>query len=461
MESVSDMAGAGADLKKARRKVIHADPIKLDRLPPHDTEMERGILGCILLSPNDCMGEVVEKSKDGKELFYDLRHQAVFEALAAMHERRKPINVITLQQRLKDKGLLEQVGGIAYLMQLQDAVPSAANLSYYLDIVREKFLLRRAVQVCTETVGKIYDYTGEVDALLDEVERDILAIRGNAKSEQSGVEELVLDAFDEVQRRIKSKGAIIGLPTGLPNLDKLTDGLHKSEMVVVAAQPSRGKSVLACGIVIHNALRGVPGVIFTAEMRPVQIILRAMCSEARVNARHIGEQVEFDRMSAAGGRLAAAPLYIVMCAGWSIQQVVAVARRLHQRHGLGIAAVDYMQKLTAPGENEERKMAGVSLGIKNMCMELDIPVLAVSQVTKKDGGQFAMKHATAITEDADSLWRLENSGDWETVGQKVNLLVEKAKEGETGRVELMLLKPFTRFESAAKVEDKDVPEGIE
>ena len=177
IDSVSETAGAAADLKKARRRknVSVSDPIKLDRLPPHSPEAEQGVLGCVLLSPNECMGECIQKLKDdGREAFYDLRHQTIYEALAAMSDAREAIDVITLQQRLKDKQLLEQVGGIAYLSQLQDAVPSAANLSYYLDIVREKYLLRKMIQTCTAVVGRVYDYEGEVDALLDEVERDVL-----------------------------------------------------------------------------------------------------------------------------------------------------------------------------------------------------------------------------------------------------------------------------------------------
>ena len=163
IDSVSETAGAAADLKKARRqKAARADARpNVDRLPPHSPEAEMGVLGCVLLSPNECMGECLEKIRgDGKDVFYDLRHQTIFETLVTMFDTREAIDVITVQQRLKDQQLLEQVGGIAYLGQLQDAVPSAANLSYYLEIVREKFLLRKMIHTCTEVVGKVYDYEG-------------------------------------------------------------------------------------------------------------------------------------------------------------------------------------------------------------------------------------------------------------------------------------------------------------
>ena len=161
IDSVSETAGAAADLKKARRqKAARADVRPaIDRLPPHSPEAEQGVLGCVLLSPNECMGECLEKIRgDGRDVFYDLRHQTIFETLVTMFDTREAIDVITLQQRLKDKQLLEQVGGIAYLAQLQDAVPSAANLSYYLDIVQEKFLLRKMIHTCTDVVGRVYDY---------------------------------------------------------------------------------------------------------------------------------------------------------------------------------------------------------------------------------------------------------------------------------------------------------------
>jgi replicative DNA helicase len=208
IDSVSEVAGA-ADLKKARRRknISPSDSIKLDRLPPHSPEAEMGVLGCALLSPNDCMGECIEKLKDaGHEVFYDLRHQTIYETLVEMFNGgktgsvREAIDIITVQQKLKDKQLLEQVGGIAYLSQLQDSVPSAANLSYYIDIVREKYLLRRMIQTCTEVVGRVYDYEGEVDALLDEVERDVLRISESRVQEGAlSTKELVNKAIGTIE----------------------------------------------------------------------------------------------------------------------------------------------------------------------------------------------------------------------------------------------------------------------
>src|SRR5689334_288204 len=175
IDSVSNEGAGSADLKRAKRvRRPQAAAATLDRLPPHAHDMEQGVLGCILISPNECMGECIEKLKTGAETFYDLRHQTIFSKLAEMYDSRQPIDLITLQQKLKDDQLLEQVGGLAYLSTLPDVVPSAANLSYYLDIVKEKYVLRKMIHVCTDVVSRVYDHEGEVDMLMDEVERDIL-----------------------------------------------------------------------------------------------------------------------------------------------------------------------------------------------------------------------------------------------------------------------------------------------
>src|ERR1039457_5767964 len=293
IDSVSETAGAAADLKKARRQksaIRNPQSAMVDRLPPHSPEAEQGVLGCALLSPNECVGECIEKLKDGgQEVFYDLRHQTIYEMLATMFNERMPIDVITVQQRLKDKQLLEQVGGIAYLAKLQDAVPSAANLSYYLDIVQEKFVLRKMIATCTDVVGRVYDYEGEVDALMDEVERDILRIsESRAQGSVLGFKELVGNAIGTIENYFSRKGVLNGLATGFTDLDRITDGLHGSEMIVIAARPSMGKTSIALNIAEHVVLeQKLPVAVFSLEMSAEALVLRMMCSLARVNLRSI------------------------------------------------------------------------------------------------------------------------------------------------------------------------------
>ena len=257
IDSVSDPlsggadAGAAADLKKSRRQKSAPSRVPtLDRLPPHAPDMEQGVLGCCLISPNECIGECVEKLKDdGKLAFYDLRHQTVYETLSEMFNARAPIDLITVQQHLKDRQLLEQIGGIAYLSQLQDTVPSAANLSYYLDHVREKYVLRKLIQTCSGVVGRIYDFEGDVEELLDEVEKEILRVNeSRAQGNVIPINTLVHDAIATIENFFGRNGQLGGLATGFTDLDRMTDGLHGGDMIIIAARPSMGKTSLAMNI---------------------------------------------------------------------------------------------------------------------------------------------------------------------------------------------------------------------
>jgi len=445
-----------------------------------------GVLGCALLSPNECLGECIEKLKDnGAEFFYDLRHQTIYEMLAEMFNTRQAIDVITVQQKLKDKQLLEQIGGIAYLAQLQDSVPSAANLSYYLEIVREKFLLRKMISVCTEVVGRVYDYEGEVDALMDEVERDVLRI--SESRAQGGVvttKELVGKAIGTIENYFSRKGVLNGLGTGFQDLDRMTDGLHGSEMIVIAARPSMGKTSLAMNIVEHVVLeQKLPAAVFSLEMSAESLVLRMMCSIARVNLRSIREgfmsESDFPKLTSAAGRLSNAPLFIDDSAGLSILQLRARARRLHQQHGVKLFVVDYLQLLHSTArrsqENRQQEIADISSGIKALAKELKVPVLVLSQLNReleKDKSRKPrlsdLRESGAIEQDADVVGLLykPNAGDdedgaqaEEADGLPVNLLIAKQRNGPTGDINLTFLKNYTRFESAAKVSDEDIPEG--
>ena len=486
IDSASDIAGAAADLKKARRRknVSPSDPLKLDRLPPHTMECEQGVLGCVLLSPNECMGECIEKLKDdGQQVFYDLRHQTIYEALATMYDAREAIDVITLQQKLKDKQMLEQIGGIAYLSQLQDSVPSAANLSYYLEFVQEKFLLRRMIATCTDVVGRVYDYEGDVETLLDEVEKEILRINeSRAQSSTATVKELVGKAILTVENYFGRQGTLNGLGTGFPDLDRMTDGLHGQEMIVIAARPSMGKTSLAMNIVEHVVLeQNLPAGVFSLEMSAESLVLRMLCSIARVNLRSIREgfmsEADFPKLTSAAGRLAKAKLLIDDSAGLSILDLRARARRMHQQHGVKLFVVDYLQLLHSTArrsqENRQQEIADISSGIKALAKELKVPVLVLSQLNReleKDKSRKPrlsdLRESGAIEQDADVVGLLykPNAGDdedgaaaEEADGLPVNLLIAKQRNGPTGDINLTFLKSYTRFESAAKVSDEDVP----
>jgi len=485
-ETVGVTGGGVADLKKTRRQKAaqQRNPV-VDRLPPHSIEGEQGVLGCVLLSPNECLGECLEKLKDGKEVFYDLRHQTIFETLIAMYDAREAIDVITLQQRLKDKQLLEQVGGIAYLSQLQDAVPSAANLSYYLDIVREKFLLRKMIATCTDVVGRVYDYEGEVDALMDEVERDVLRIsESRVQGTSTGIKQLVHQAIGTIENYFSRSGSLTGLATGFADLDRKTDGLHASEMIVIAGRPSMGKTSLAMNIAEYVAIEGkLPVGVFSLEMSAETLVVRMMCSLARVNLQNVragfGNESDFPKLTSAAGKLANAPLFIDDSAGLSILQLRARARRMWQQHGVKLFVIDYLQLMHSTArraqENRQQEISDISSGIKALAKELKVPIIVLSQLNrepeKRERGAMPklsdLRESGAIEQDADLVGLLYKPGKAEDdessassdeqEAEQINLLIAKQRNGPTGDVNLTFLKPYTRFESAAKVSDEDVP----
>jgi replicative DNA helicase len=480
-------AAAGADLKKTRRQKGERRPsaaASVDRLPPHDLQMEMGVLGCCLLDPNQCIGECIEKLKDDGQLaFYDLRHQTIYGLLAEMFNARMPVDLITVQQNLKDRQLLDQVGGIAYLSQVQDVVPSAANLSYYLGIVREKFLLRKLIQTCSGVVSRIYDFEGDVEQLLDEVEKDILHVNeSREQNETKDVKKLVNEAIVTIEHFFNRKGELSGLSTGFTDLDKMTDGLHGGEMVIVAARPSMGKTSLAMNIAEHVSLElNLPVGVFSLEMSASSLILRMLCSLARVNMRSIRDgfmsEADFPKLMSASGRLAAAKLLIDDTAGLSILQLRARARRMHQQHGVKLFVIDYLQLLNSTArraqENRQQEIADISSGVKALAKELNVPVIVLSQLNReleKDKSRKPrlsdLRESGSIEQDADLVGLLykpdagdEEDAPEESEGVAVNFLIAKQRNGPTGDVNLTFLKPYTRFESRSKFSDEDAPTG--
>jgi replicative DNA helicase len=477
------------DLKKARRTRQSAPPApgSIDRLPPHSLPAEQGVLGCILISPTDCTGVCVEKLKGGAESFYDLRHRTLYENLVEMYDGKQPVDLITVQQRLKDAGMLESVGGITYLSGLMDAVPSAANLEYYLGIVREKHLLRRMLQACTNVIGRVHESEGEVDQLLDEAERDILRISEEREEGASkNIKDLVNHAINIIQDYHSKQGQLSGVPSGFADLDKMTHGLHGGEMIVIAGRPSMGKTSLAMNIAEHAAVNErLPVGVFSLEMTADSLVVRMLCSLARVNSRAVREgflrERDFPRITAAASKMAKAPLVIDDTPGLSILQLRARARRMWQQHGIKLFVIDYLQLLHSSSrkaqDNRQQEIADISSGVKSLAKELNVPVIVLSQLNReleKDKNRKPrlsdLRESGSIEQDADVvglLYRPRDDDDEDKDKERadppddglnavpVNLLIAKQRNGPTGDVELTFLKGITRYESKSKIGDGD------
>lgn len=474
--------GGGTDFSNrprrggGRQSAGLAGPSAIDRLPPHSIEAEQGVLGCILLSPKDCMPICIEKFKKGTEFFYDLRHQNIYDLITEMYDAQKLIDLIILQQSLKDRGQLEAIGGLGYLTALMDAVPSAANLDYYLEIVREKYLLRKMLQTCTGVIGRVYEHEGAVDGLLDEVERDVLKIsEERVEGASVGIKELVHKAINTIEDFHQRQGMLTGIATGFTDFDKMTSGLHGGEMVVIAARPSMGKTSLVMNIVESVTIdQKAPVGVFSLEMTADSLVLRMLCSRARVNLRNIRDgflaERDFPKLTGAAGKLAAAPLYIDDTAGLSILQLRAKARRMHQQHGVKLIVIDYLQLLNASSsrvENRQQEIAQISNGIKALAKELNVPVIVLSQLNRSMEKEDRrprlsdLRESGSIEQDADlvALLYREQAKDDEEASETqamdvvpVKLIIAKQRNGPTGDVDLTFFKGYTRFESAAKVD---------
>ncbi len=474
-----ESGGPGADLKKARRKKMSAEPVRTDRLPPHSIEAEQGVLGAIFLSPNDNMGECIEQFKCGADVFYDLRHQSIYQVLVEMYDGKQPIDLITLQQKLKDKNQLDAIGGFGYLAALPDKAGTAGHLGAYAQIIWEKYILRKMIRTCSEVLGRVYEHEGEVDMLLDEVETEILKISQERVEERSTkIKDLVNAAIGQIEEMHQNQGMLTGIATGFLDLDRMTTGMHGGEMIVIAARPSMGKTSLAMNIAEHAAIdQKIPVGVFSLEMSAESLVLRMLCSRSRVNLRNIREgflaERDFPKLTGSAGKLAGSPLFIDDTPGLSILQMRAKARRMHSQHGIKLFVIDYLQLLHSTSrraENRQQEIADISNGIKALAKELNVPIIVLAQLNReleKDKSRKPrlsdLRESGAIEQDADLVGLLykpsseEEEGGQEQESVPVNLLIAKQRNGPTGDVNLTFMKSYTRFESAAKVSAEDVP----
>ena len=414
-----------------------------DRLPPYKPESEKAVIGCCITTPGASIAEAGMVITT-PEFFYDHRCQAVWKVISEMD--CQDVNLITVLEKVgktkadKDWAL--------FLGECQDLGFTAPALPVWLKTVQQNFVLRQIIAFASNFMGAAYE-TDNADETLDQFEIAALKIRPN-QIEQKDMRSLVREAIDAIQFRAENWGAITGLSTGLADLDVLTDGLHNGEFVIPAALPSCGKTTLSIGIAVHNALKGIPVGIVSAEQRPVQLAIRSICSEARVNFKHLCSE-DVVKITAQIGKLSSAPIYIQQANGFTIGQAQACARRWKQRHGIRLLVADYIQRFQGVGDNRELQVASIGAGFKNLALELGIPVIAPSQLN--DDGR--LRESRALGQDADSVWKLENDGDWKSDVQPVKLRVEKCRDGETGEVDLLFLKTFTRFESVAKIHDDE------
>jgi replicative DNA helicase len=444
----------------------------ITRLPPQNVEAEQCVLGSILLQQG-AMPKAVEIL--ASEDFYRPEHRLIFAAMIQLFDRTEPPDLITVTNILKSNHQLDQAGGPGYLATLTDIVPVAANIIYYAKIVREKSILRRLISTSTEIAGRCYEEQDDIDQLLDETEQNIFEI-ARSKSNQSfaPISTVINAAFKEVEKLSERKELITGVPSGFEDLDRKTAGMHPSDLIILAARPSMGKTALAMNIVQNAALLSkVPVGVFSLEMSKEQLGMRMLCSVGRVDAQrvrtgHIQEN-DWPKLARAVGMLSEAPIYIDDTPALSVLELRAKARRLKTEHNLGLVVVDYLQLMRGHSSTErrEQEISEISRSLKAMAKELHIPVIALSQLNRslesrsdKRPQLSDLRESGAIEQDADVIcfiYRDEvyNKSEGNPKRGIAELIIGKQRNGPTGTIELAFLDTITTFENLARADYQD------
>ena len=442
-----------------------------DRTPPFSTEAETAVLGGMLID-REAVTRAIEVLGDG--MFYREANRRLYRAMVRLFERGDVIDVITVSEELKKTSELDASGGFDYLGQLVDAVPTAANLEYHARIIRDKALLRRLIEQSSQIIRDVYDQgERDVDDILDQAEARIFQVAESHKREGFvWIKEILWSTFEHIERLQESESGITGVPTGFADLDRMTTGLQKGDLCIVAARPSMGKTSFALNVAANAAVaHNIAVAIFSLEMSSEQLVQRLLCAEGRIDAQQLRRGKlspdEHQRLAASAGHLNTAPIWIDDQPGTNVLEIRAKARRLQSElrsdgKELGMILIDYMQLMSGAGNAESRvqEVSQISRGLKALARELEVPVVAMSQLsrgpeqrTDKRPMLSDLRESGSIEQDADVvmfLYRPEYyapADKREELEGKSELIIGKQRNGPTGVVQLYFQKSYTRFDS--------------
>ncbi|MDV2504376.1 MAG: replicative DNA helicase [bacterium] len=441
----------------------------LDRMPPQSLEAEQAVLGAALRD-----SEALSKALEilDRQNFYRESHRLIFDAMCELFEQGEPIDLLTLQERLRLRDRLEAAGGVSYLSQLIDMTPTAGHVRHHAKIVREKAILRGLIHVATEIVSQSYEDTLEVEEVLDQAEKSIFAI-----SEQKitpsfkDTYTLMKESLKEIEILFEKKEYVTGVPTGFVEFDEMTAGLQAGDLIIIAGRPSAGKTAFVLNIAQHAAsAKGIGVAIFSLEMSKSQLGIRLLCSEARISSNKLRtgrlSKKDWGPLSLAAGNLAEVPIFIDDTAVMTDLEIRAKARRIKAEKNIGLIIVDYLQLVRGRDRRESRhqEVSDVTRSLKALAKELDVPVIAVSQLSRaveqrhgKRPQLSDLRESGAIEQDADLVafvHRRDVSSsepdEVETDSGVVELIIGKQRNGPTGMVRLVFLKEFARFENLSR-----------
>ena len=452
-----------------------------DRVPPQNIEAEQSVLGAMLIE-KEAIPKVMEILRDTD--FYREAHRVIFNAMLELYNKNEAVDMITVTEILKRDSKLEDVGGIAYITSLANAVPTAANVTYHASIIEEKSILRQLVSVSTQIASMGYEASDDVKNIIDSAESKILEISNRKKTADfTPINEIVLDSFKSIEALMGNKNGLTGLPTGFEDLDNLTSGLHGSDFIILAARPSMGKTAFALNVVQNVAIRaakkvgGAPKTVafFSLEMSKEQLVQRMLCAEANIDSQRlrIGELRDEDwaMLINTADTLSSANIYIDDTAGITAMDMRSRARRLKAEHGLDLIVVDYLQLMQGSGKknnsgDRQQEVSEISRSLKALARELDVPVIALSQLSRSVEARQVkrpmlsdLRESGSLEQDADIVAFLyrEDYYNPETENKNITeLIIAKHRNGAVTDVKLRFLKDQARF---ADIDDADLLPG--
>ncbi len=471
-KAANTASGARAALSQRAQIKDRAGLDGITRSMPESIAAEAGVLGSMLIDP-ECIADVIEQLNAAS--FYRVEHQLIFDAIIELYEKNKGegLDAVLLRDELEKRKQLEEVGGLDYLSEIMESVPSSANVMYYANIVRDKQLVRELIQATTEILDDAYSEAGEVREKIDEAERRIFSVTDkNVSGVALPLRELVVEAYELIEKREGSH--ITGLATGFHELDELTCGLHNGEMVIIAGRPSMGKTSLALNIAEHLGITEKnPVAIFSLEMGRQQLAERFLCSASGIDAQSVRKGMlgteHYQKLVEACSVLSEAPIYIDDSASLTPLQIRAKARRLKSQHNIQCIVVDYLQLMhygSGRVESRQQEITTISRLLKAMARELDIPVLVLSQLNRSPEGREGhrprmsdLRESGSIEQDADVVMLLHREdyyhrgeADYESDNTAM-VIIAKQRNGPTGNVELVFRERFTRFENKSFEEE--------
>ena len=434
----------------------------IGKIPPNDIEAEQAVLGS-MLTDKDAVIAAIEVLKP--EDFYREDNKTIYTAVLNLYNRAEPVDIITLKSELSSMGKFDSVGGLEYLAELPEKVPTTANVDKYIKIVEEKAILRNLIKTANEIITLGYDPTEEVEDIMDNAEKKIFDIMQSKNQKgYTPIKDILIETFAQLEQLYNQKQHITGVPTGFADLDYKTAGFHGSDLVLVAARPAMGKSAFALNIATNAAVRAkVPVAIFSLEMSKEQMVNRILCSEAMLDSNKVRtgklDEQDWAKLASALGPLSEADIFIDDTPGISVMEIRAKCRKLKLEKGLGMVVIDYLQLITASsnrrGGSREQEIAEISRSLKILAKELDIPVIALSQLSRAPEQRpdhrpmlSDLRESGSIEQDADKVIFLYRDDYYNEDSEKKNIaevIMAKHRAGSTGTIELLWLGNYTKF----------------